>query len=256
MPDAEVVTYATHAQGKFSELVNNDYDIPIRVIGWGDTWISYTESKAKGVYNYIKTLPKDKLIIYVDGFDTVIRGTLDEAVKRFKTFGKEIVLSNDNPRHWGSYIVTKTFGSCQETTVNAGLFMGYAGAVSEMLQQIISSEDEDDQRAMNTVCSTSSNIAIDSGNLIFANNDDQTNAIFIGFPGCSGCDLKDRYNRYRRDVSYYIKILRYDIIAMLAISFGLVYFNKNIKCKHLPFIIFVMLLVLKNIPASLLTRSR
>ena len=258
MNDAEVVTYATHAQGKFNELVHNEYGIPVKVLGWGDKWISYTESKAKGVYEYIKTLPKDKIIIYVDGFDTTINGTLEEVVKRFKTFNSEIVVSHDNPRYWGPYILNRTFGSCQQTTANAGLFMGYAGPLSKLLHQILITGQECDQRALNTVCSSSSNIAIDRDNLIFVNNDDQTDAIFIGFPGCTDCNTKDLYNRYKRDFMLYSRGLRYEIMTMLAISVGIFYYSKTLKYKHLPAVIIVILIIMflisRLIPPSLVYR--
>ena len=35
MDNIELITYATHAQGKFNQLTNNKYNIPIRVLGWG-----------------------------------------------------------------------------------------------------------------------------------------------------------------------------------------------------------------------------
>ena len=261
MNNAEVVTYATHAQGKFDELINNKHDVPVKVLGWGDTWISYTESKIKGVYNYVKTLPEDKIIIFVDGFDSEIQGSLEEAVRRFKTFNTEIVVSQNTSEvaFGGLYTHNKTFGSCQQTILNSGLYMGYAGALSKLLNQMLLLDDEDDQRAMNTICSSSNNIAIDKDNLIFVNNKEGTDAIFISFPGCSDCDLKDKSKRYIRDISFYMNILCYEIIAALVISFGIFYCNKNIKCQHLPFVTFVvfiiMFLIIRNIPASFILRN-
>ena len=31
----EIVTYANKSQGMFEELVKNDFDVPIKVLGWG-----------------------------------------------------------------------------------------------------------------------------------------------------------------------------------------------------------------------------
>lgn len=253
MLGAELVTYATHAQGKFNELVDNEYGIPVKVVGWGDKWISYTESKIKGVYAYVKTLPEDRIVVFVDGFDTEINGTLEEAVNRFKTFDTDILVSMDGLLT-GTYITKKSFGSCQDTIANSGLYMGYAGALSRLLAQIIATNDPDDQRAMNTVCSTSTNIKIDRDNLVFANSVDETDAVFVGFPACAGCNSRDTLKRYTRDAWYYTCVMKCEFVAALALSFGIFYFNKNVKCRHLPAVTLsvfaVVFLLLKNIPGS------
>lgn len=40
--------------------------------------------KLELINNYIKTLPDYKIIIFIDGFDSLINGNLNEAVNRFR----------------------------------------------------------------------------------------------------------------------------------------------------------------------------
>jgi hypothetical protein len=34
----EIVTYANKSQGMFEELVNNEFGVPVKVLGWGTEW--------------------------------------------------------------------------------------------------------------------------------------------------------------------------------------------------------------------------
>ena len=42
------VTYATHDERMFKELVNNEYDIKINVLGWNKKWNGFND-KIKGM---------------------------------------------------------------------------------------------------------------------------------------------------------------------------------------------------------------
>ena len=67
----EIVTYANKSQGMFEELVKNDFDVPIKVLGWGRKWNGYSD-KSKGLLEYMKTKNDEDIIVFVDGFDTKI----------------------------------------------------------------------------------------------------------------------------------------------------------------------------------------
>jgi hypothetical protein len=49
----------------------------------------------KTIYNYIKNLPDDDIIISLDGFDVWINGDADEAVSIFKKMGIKILFSKN-----------------------------------------------------------------------------------------------------------------------------------------------------------------
>ena len=39
----EIVTYANKSFGMFEELVNNEFKVPVRVLGWGSKWNGFTD---------------------------------------------------------------------------------------------------------------------------------------------------------------------------------------------------------------------
>ena len=48
-----VLTFATHAEGNFNNMINNKYGIKIKVLGWGKKWTGF-RMKNEYIYNYIK----------------------------------------------------------------------------------------------------------------------------------------------------------------------------------------------------------
>lgn len=67
----EIVTYANKSQGMFEELVNNEFGIPVKVLGWGTKWNGFTD-KYKGMSEYLETKKDEDIVIFLDGFDTKI----------------------------------------------------------------------------------------------------------------------------------------------------------------------------------------
>src|SRR5210317_1041969 len=67
----EVVTYANKSHGLFEELIHNEYDVPVRVLGWGTKWNGFLD-KYKGMVEYLKSKKDDDIVIFLDGFDTKI----------------------------------------------------------------------------------------------------------------------------------------------------------------------------------------
>ena len=82
MNNIEIITYATHNEGTFNELIKNKYNIPITVLGWGNKWKGFMD-KLEQIYNYINKLSDDKIIIIIDGFDSKINSDLNTIYTRF-----------------------------------------------------------------------------------------------------------------------------------------------------------------------------
>ena len=48
----EIVTYANKSHGLFEELTNNEFNVPVKVLGWGTEWKGFSD-KTKGVMDYL-----------------------------------------------------------------------------------------------------------------------------------------------------------------------------------------------------------
>ena len=60
----KVVTVATHKEGRFDTLINNMYNIPIKVLGFGQKWTSFI-MKYELIYDYIKNKNNNFIIIFL-----------------------------------------------------------------------------------------------------------------------------------------------------------------------------------------------
>ena len=63
LPKAQVITYATHDQGMYQELINNEFGIPIKTLGFGTKWKGFTD-KIKGVRKYLDTCDPDTIVYF------------------------------------------------------------------------------------------------------------------------------------------------------------------------------------------------
>jgi hypothetical protein len=56
----------------FEELVNNEFGVPIKVLGWGTKWNGFSD-KSKGLVEHLKTKnDDDDIVVFVDGFDSKV----------------------------------------------------------------------------------------------------------------------------------------------------------------------------------------
>jgi len=213
----KIITYATHSFGTFDTLIKTVPDII--VLGWGTKWTGFM-GKVKTVLKYLESVPDDEVVMVVDGFDTIIKKDLSDVEKIFKSMNCKILLS----KHTGTvrYISKKVFKECNKVTANAGLYMGYCKHIKYMLIEAIESGQDDDQRAMNMVCSKindSSFIKIDTDHIIFENcfnniecvNNSQS--YIVGTPG------QMSVSRYSRAIKEYGKYFILEIVLLILVIF-------------------------------------
>ena len=189
--NAEVVTVATHEDGLLKQLIHNNFNIKVKVLGFGKKWTGF-QMKTELVYEYIKNLPDDKIIIYLDGFDSTINGSLDTAVRRFVNKKSKVLYSKelDSSMYGIERIV---FPSCKDnTSVSCGMYMGYVKYLKMLLKEVLTKKCHDDQVVVNRLCKKFDFIEIDENEEIFKNiyntrnfKDEisKTNALFYSQPG-------------------------------------------------------------------------
>lgn len=221
--NTEVVTVATHSEGTFDKIINNNFGINVKVLGYGEKWKGF-DMKIRLVYNYIKNLPDDKIIIFIDGFDSIINGTIEQAEDIFMRNNYKVVFSNC----YQEYIGHLLFPSCIGNNIaNVGLYMGYVKYLKIILSDILNKKCKDDQVNLNNSCKKYDFIQIDYKNEIFLNtrikNIKNEKAIFISHPGTF------TFKRMWRAIFEYGQFfLTYIIILYLIIVYFLYKNNKKI----------------------------
>lgn len=184
--NVHVVTYANKSYGMFDQLIKNDYNVNIEVLGWGTKWNGYID-KSKGVLKYIEHLPNDHIVVFVDGFDTRVIKDLSTIVQKFKSYNCKVLVSKDPTSL--KFFAKINFGSCNKFIANAGMYMGYVQQLKTLLHDSINMKCKDDQRILNTLCKKYKYIKVDHKEKIFKNvgaiDKDPTyiDAIFLSYPG-------------------------------------------------------------------------
>ena len=191
-----IITYATHSQGKFDQLLQ---DCPsIHVGGFGTKWNGFMD-KIKFVHEFAQNKEPEHIIIFLDGFDTSIAKHPKLAVKRFKKQGCRILLSHGTLEStmWRSGR-RRIFGVNDHTVANSGLYMGYARDIAALTAEMIECDVADDQRALNIITHRRHNfdIKVDYDHRVFYNTtfSDRdgrvidSNAVFLGFNATLGFD--------------------------------------------------------------------
>ena len=228
------VTYATHSHGTFDELINNKFDIPVHVLGWNTQWNGFND-KFIGVYNYIKTLPDNAIVLFVDGFDSVFNKNIDVIEKRFLEMNSKVIFSLDMKSRMADHV----FGTCvNNNRANTGLYIGYIKYLKPILKRALQLQCKDDQRKINNICSEFPYISIDTDNYLFLNIDNSNkhkidNTCIIQNPG------KTSLSRYIRGFKEYTQYVIFN--TLLVFYLLILLFPKHIKYT-LPFILLYILL--------------
>lgn len=212
----KIITYATHRFGTFDTLIETVPDII--VLGWGTKWTGFMD-KFKGVLEYLDSVPDDEVVMFVDGFDSIIKKDLSDVEYVFKSMNCGVLVSGHENDFMNTYIAPKIFTSCRNTIVNSGLYMGYAKYLKYMLIEALKSGEDDDQRALNMICSKVNFIKIDTDHIIFENcmNDleciKNSDAFVVQTPG--------QYSvaRYSRAVKEYGKYFIPEIILIIILLY-------------------------------------
>jgi len=223
----KIVTYATHSEGMFDQLVDTGM---VKVIGFGDKWKSFI-GKGQKVLEYLESQPDDEIVVVVDGFDTKInmKKNFDNLEEDFKKLDCKVLYSLDSktglsdyiPKIIKDYFKSRVFGTCKdEQTANAGLYMGYVKYLKLVLKDVLEGDSSDDQRNLNKVCYKFPYLKVDVDNVIFQNCshiNEPFNAYFIGFPGSL------TMNRFIRQIKEYTHYFIPEIIILLIILIFIYY---------------------------------
>lgn len=124
-----IITYATHNE-KYFELLKQSYK-DIIVLGWNMKWNGYFD-KIQGVLNFCKDKNDNDLILFIDGFNSIIIHT-DDIIEKYKSFNSLLVFSKEvNPVSVpNKYLKDSYYGLCQLNNLYSGLYIGTSKAIIE-----------------------------------------------------------------------------------------------------------------------------
>jgi hypothetical protein len=231
------VTYATHEAGMFKKLINNHYNVKIDVLGYNTKWNGFTD-KIIAMEKYSKTNNPNSIIVFLDGFDTLINKDVSRLEKDFKEFNTRIVVSY-HPETIQKIILEKVFTSCDGKNIaNSGLYMGYAKDLNIMCKKMLSIKTKDDQRSMN-IALKDLDFKVDENNIIFKNYylrkeksdriNNNNNPYFVSYPGGTNNTIKYKLIRYIRSIKEYSKYFLYEFYILILVILLIVLIIKKYR---------------------------
>ena len=252
MYDVEVVTYATHSFGNYENLINNKHGIKITTLGWGKPWKGLMY-KYIDLYDYIKDMPDNRIIVFLDGFDVWVRGDLNELMSIYNKKGYRLVYSYDRANIYvlshvsdifsENSFISKSFkrnlfpsSHPSGNNLNTGMYMGQVRYLRPVLKHIIDyaqerNEINADQRITNIVADKFDFIDIDTEERLFRNilnmNElEESNSIFVQYPG------KPSVSRFSRAIrSYYKYFLPELTVIAVVVTLITILVLKRIRSK-------------------------
>lgn len=246
--NTEVITVATHKEGTLDELINNKHNINVNVLGFGEKWTGF-KMKYELMYDYLKNQPDNKIIVFIDGFDSKIEGKLEEAKRRFLRMNCKVLVSQEAPIN--IYLKKQIFGTCEDEFIaNSGLYMGYAKYIKIILKECLKETCKDDQVVLNRKCKKFSFIKVDKKNEIFENirmirigesiedksGNKKKRAIFTQIPGTLS------YARLSRSFFEYIQFLLLPFFLIILLLCSYFYRKKSYLSLYFALIITFCLL--------------
>ncbi len=188
----KIITYATHSEGYYEILIKHMIKLKLdyKVIGFGTKWIGFYQ-RIIDVYNYLKIQDKNKIILFTDGFDSIVLESEKTILNKYKKFGKKIVFGIPDIQN----NLKKTFQNLvfrngkRDTIINAGCYIGKNKYLIKMFKMIINKYGKnsilDDQIVLNNFFNDNEDffnkyIGLDIDKLIFANmsNNNSLNYFF------------------------------------------------------------------------------
>lgn len=172
-----LVTVATHSDGYFPWLIEScrRNTVKLDVLGWKQKWQGFNW-RNKLMIDYLKQLPPQELVCFIDAYDVIILKQLTDMEPKFAAFtaatGYKIVVGCEHIKDSYSKLgAALYFPPCKGTYLNAGTYMGLAKDLLEILQEIYTKNNNpkaDDQKLLSAYCNINPhNVYIDANNLFF-----------------------------------------------------------------------------------------
>lgn len=177
-----IVTVATDESKMWAlEQSAKHFNTTVHNIGKGSDWYDPMEGhagmpKIDMMIEFLKDLPPDDIVLFMDAYDTFFVNSPLEILERFRGFNVDILFgAEDNfwpPENYlKTYFDTRHEGELYKY-LNSGLYIGYAGALWSFFTQESSDVTVDDQRYCQLrYLESTPRVALDHEAYIFQNHD-------------------------------------------------------------------------------------
>lgn len=176
MNDIHIVTVATESKYYFPYLIESckKNGKEVEVLGFGEKWKGFN-FKFKLMIDYLRRLPENDIVCYIDGYDSICSRELRSLKTTFlelkQKHGCKIIVGEDQTSFLVGILNRIYFNSCNDKRLNAGAYMGQTKDILEMLQdiqKINSNDDADDQQLLIEYCrKTKNDIYCDTEHKLF-----------------------------------------------------------------------------------------
>jgi hypothetical protein len=182
MNNLHIITVATNSENYFTYLKESckKNGKELIVLAYGEKWKGFNW-RFKLVLNYLKTLNKDDIVCFIDGYDVLCTRNLNQLKDVFFKLknkynckiiiGEHKKISNDFLSSTHKFLIKNYFGQCKNLSLNAGTYIAQVKDLLEILEKIYNIfpvDGADDQILFTKYCNRNPNdIYIDSNNEIF-----------------------------------------------------------------------------------------
>ena len=173
-----IVTVATESKYYFPYLQEScrRNGKELEVLGMGEKWEGFNWRYTKMI-EYLKGLPEDDIVCFVDGYDVLCTRDLREIIPVFLEIkereGCKMVVGFDNmnDNKLFEFISYFLFDRCKNKALNAGTYLGFVKDILKIIAKVYNlnpKNDADDQMLLTQYCKNNQNdIYIDANNQLF-----------------------------------------------------------------------------------------
>lgn len=201
------------------------YGITVHNLGKGLDWDDPMEGyagmpKINAVKEFVKDLPPDDVVLFMDAYDTVFADDAQTILDRFTGFNVDILFGAEE-YHWPNHNIKYQFPDLPDTPykyLNSGLYIGYARPLYDFLSSKADVPDMGDDQLFCQIRflheSRGLKVAMDTEAYIFQNHDEEVVIVNDQITNyrtkCCGCiyhgnggeQAKDKFNEIVSELGY------------------------------------------------------
>lgn len=134
----KILTYATHEEGYYKILaeqlkkLSHDY----KIIGFNKKWQGFYQ-RFYDFYKYLNTQDDNLIILFTDGFDSIILENEKTILKKYLSYNKKIVYGIEDLQNTIKKLSQKIVFTNEKYVINGGSYIGQNKYLKKMFKNIL-----------------------------------------------------------------------------------------------------------------------